>query len=116
MSWHFGEPPVLAESSLTTFHGLKQSVMALTEALCRALVEYWERRRGDRSHLDQQALQWKEGRSPRRSIFRGYAPGSAPYSPTAISANPHNIRGLRAAQVFDDQRPTDKNPPPVDED
>lgn len=98
-------PPVLTEDAEQTLGGLLRSAVSLVDSSARALLNLWIWRREHPEALSQPREQWANGIAPAADVFRGYAEGSAAYSPTAFMSHPVVVRRLRAAALDDTARP-----------
>ena len=96
---------LLTERASVTLQGLSSSTTRLVDSVMSQLSEVWRSRRA-RPEAAPQPLgrQWKAPTDRDWSAFKGYDPGSASISPTALTFNPKFVKRLSAAALMDHQR------------
>lgn len=97
-----GTFPVLEEDAEVTLTGLRLSMKGLVEELCSGLIEVWRTRRGNPGLVPQPvAAQWPDLELQPRHEFKGFAPGSMPFTPSSWRLAPGMVRRMQAAALMD---------------
>jgi hypothetical protein len=95
---------LLSESGSETLKGVFESTCKMVESIAQTLATVWQQRRDDSTFLLQPAEQWPEIVPTTQPVFVGYAAGSSPIDPRAITGDPEMGRRVMAAAVTDPAR------------
>ena len=95
---------VLSEHARDTLDVTLTSTAALVQRIAAELLNIWRTRRNRPNLLRQPKEQWAAAPSEETAGFDGYRPGSKPYRPSAMFANPIFATRLKAAALSDQQR------------
>ena len=84
--------------------GTFSSTAELLKRIAAELLNIWRTRRDRPDLLRQPKEQWTAEPSAETAGFNGYRPGTKPYNPGAMLANPNFATRLTAAALSDQQR------------
>lgn len=96
--------PVLEEGEDSTLLGILESTVQLIDKTSAQLLQVWQMRRRSPALLEQPRAQWSEFPSGAVTTFKGYRPGSAPYSPTRLVTGLDMVKRMQAAALTNEDR------------